>query len=331
MNRFKYIYAPLSLFLVICFVAPAMAAEKSGNLRAPLGEIRWGDSRQKVVAKVKTQLMDRMRKDDKFKGNRVLLQREHSRLLNKVEKFEASYEELDDSSGYQVSVVSDEFSRQNGEAMMHIRDTVANRYYFFVDGGLYKMVVAYNQDYLKDVKFDRFVVQVAQKYGKPGDTEFATRDGDDVLVLATWTKGNTILDVTNKKKFFGTITMSFAQHSTAKRLAAMRKARGDDKESEVGVSAQVKSLTSVSDRDVDVDVVDSIVGDSEFDLNEGRPVDSQRERAEEEKAQKELAAKQKKQKKKKKKRKKKKSKKKSKRDFGDIEATSGGGDDLIIY
>jgi len=333
MNRSKYIQFAVTFLLVLGFAAPAMAkGAPKGDLNAPLGAVKWGDSRQDVVKKVKEQLLDAMRKDDKLKGNRVALQREHTRVLNQVDEFDASYEKLDAKSGYHVSVISEEFSRQNGESMMQIRDTVANRYYFFVDGGLYKMVVAYNQRYLRNVGFEPFVLQVARKYGKPIETEFVEEGDEDVLMEAIWSKGNTMLTVRNQKQFFGTFTMAFAERSTAKRLAAMREARGDDRESAGAITAQVKSLTTESSRVVDADIVDSIIGDSTINLNEGRPVDSQIARAEAEAAQKEQEAKQaSRAKAKKTTKKKKKAKTKSNRDFSDIEASSGGGDDLIIY
>lgn len=334
MNRSQYIRFAVTFLLVLAFAAPAMAkGAPKGDLNAPLGQVKWGDSRKEVVNKVKEQLLDAMRKDEKLKGNRVALQREHARILSKVDEFDASYERLDAKSGYHVSVISDEFSRQNGESMMQIRDTVANRYYFFVDGGLYKMVVAYNQRYLKNVGFEPFVLQVARKYGKPLETVFVEEGADDVLMEAIWSKGNTMLTVRNQKEFFGTFTMAFAERSTAKRLAAMREARGDDRDASGDISAQVRSLTTESSRVVDADIVDSIIGDSTINLNEGRPVDSQIARAEAEAAQKEQEAKQAARAKAKKAstKKKKKAKRKSSRDFSDIEAGSDGGDDLIIY
>jgi len=141
------------------------------------------------------------------------------------------------------------------------------------------------------------------------------------------------LTVKNQKQFFGTFTMAFAERTTAKRLAAMREARGDDRESSAGITAQVKSLTTESSRVVDADIVDSIIGDSSINLNEGRPVDSQIARAAGEAAQKEEEAKQASRAKAKKttKKKKKKSKPKSNRDFSDIESSSDSSDDLIIY
>ncbi|QDG54363.1 hypothetical protein FIV42_27535 [Persicimonas caeni] len=314
----------LSLF---CFALPAFAGSKDG-LSAPLGDIKWGDKKAKVVEKVKQQMLQKLRERDDLKNDRVLMQRERRRVLDEIDRFEKSYEELDKNTSYKVSIISDEFIKGNGEAVMRVKDKIANRYYFFIDGGLYKMVVAYNQQYLKNVGFETFVVQAAKKYGKPDDTAYGYADGEEVLTAAEWTDNNTVLRVKNKKEFYDTFTMTFAEKSTDKRLEAKRESMADDGEGDE-ISSEVKALTARSASDADADVVDSIVGDSDINLNEGRPVDEQVRHGEQAKQAEAVAAKEKKTKKKK--RKKKKRKKKKKRDFSDIEASGGGGDDLIIY
>ncbi len=324
---------PLVVSLVMLFCVPAFARHKSHGLSSPLGTIKWGDSRSDVVAKVKKQLLHKLLERDDLKGDPVRMQRAHKRVLSDVDRFKKSYEKLDKSSGYRVSVISDEFVKGNGEALMRIKDKVANRYYFFVDGGLYKMVVAYNQDYLSNVDFETFVVQAAKKYGKPADTDYGTVGGKDALVSATWSDGTTILQVRNKKEFFGTFTMSFADKSTAKRLEKVHEALRDNDSNKGGVSSRVKALTKQSKTDADKDVVDSIVGDSDINLNEGRPVDEQVRYGKDGKPKGEVASNEKSKKKKKhhKKHHRKHHKHHKKRDFSDIKASSSGGDDLIIY
>lgn len=311
---------------VLCFALPAFAGANDG-LAAPLGNIEWGDKREKVVEKVRQQMLDGLRKRDDLKHDRVLMQRERRRLLDEIARFKKSYEKLDSDTSYKVSIISDEFIKGNGEAVMRVKDKIANRYYFFIDGGLYKMVVAYNQQYLKSVGFETFVVQAAKKYGKPADTTYGYADGEEVLTAAEWKDKKTVLRVKNKKEFYDTFTMTFAEKSTDKRLMAKRESMDDGSDDEE-LSSEVKALTARSSTDADADVVDSIVGDSEINLNEGRPVDEQVRHGEEAQAKEAVAAKEKK---KKKRKKKKRRKKKKKRDFSDIEASGGGGDDLIIY
>lgn len=319
----------LPLFILcLLLAAPALAAKN--DLSSPLGEIEWGDGKKEVVKKVKKQMLSKLRERDELRRDRVLMQRERKRIVDDVARLEKSYEKLGANSDYRVSVISDEFRKDGGQAMMTIKDRVANRYYFFNDGKLYKMVVAYNQSYLKDVDFETFVVQTAKKYGKPDDTEYGDIGDEEALVKAIWKDGKTILRVDNKREFFGTFTMAFVDQRTVERNKKLAQVERDDGDSDK-VSKRVESLTDISKTDADNDVVDSIVGDSEIDLNEGRPVDEQVRHGEQQKeavAAKESAAKKSKAKKKKKKRRK---KKKKKRDFSDIEASSGGGDDLIIY
>jgi hypothetical protein len=190
-------------------------------------------------------------------------------------------------------------------------------------------VVAYNQQYLEGVDFETFAVQTAKKYGKPADTAYGTVDGEEVLTEAVWNDGDTVMTVTNKREFFGTFTMSFAEGSTAKRMAKKRESMGADNSEDV--SSRVKALTASNTSDADDDVVDSIVGESAINLNEGRPVDEQVRHGQDGEADAVASSEEaSKAKKKKTRKKKKKKKKKKKRDFGDIEASSGG-DDLIIY
>lgn len=325
-NSSRLVSGLVVVLSVLCFALPAFA-DKNDGLAAPLGDIEWGDKKEKVVEKVKQQMLAKLRKREDLKHDRVLMQRERRRLLDEIGRFKKSYEKLDNDTSYKVSIISDEFIKGNGEALMRVKDKIANRYYFFIDGGLYKMVVAYNQQYLKNVGFETFVVQAARKYGKPKDTSYGYSDGEEVLTAAEWRDRSTVLRVKNKKEFYDTFTMTFSEKSTDQRLMAKREAMDDGDDAEL--SSEVKALTARSSADADVDVVDSIVGDSEINLNEGRPVDEQVRHGEQADSQDEVAAKE--TKKKKKRRKKKRRKKKKKRDFGDIEASGGGGDDLIIY
>lgn len=324
--------------LALCLVLPGMAttafAQSDEDLSAPLGKISWGDSKKQVVDKVRDQLLDSLRNRKDLKGDRVRMHREHQRVQDKVKEFEESYERLDNKAGYQVSVITDEFLRNNGESLMHIRDRVASRYYFFVDGGLYKMVVAYNQNYLKKVGFETFVVQVAKKYGKPQETEYIERDYEDVLHSATWVDGKTQLNVRDQREYFGTYVMSFGERATVARMEKIREARGETRGgSEGDVSARVRALTDHSDSDGDRNAVEGIIGDLDIDLKAGRPVDVQKAEAEEKKRQEEQAKEQKSKQAAAKKAKPKPTKKKktTKRDFSDIEASSDDSGDLIIY
>jgi hypothetical protein len=321
-----------TLLLALLVSVPATASDK--GLAAPLGNIEWGDSKDEVLDKIKKQMKEQLRERDDLRRDRVAMQRAMKQVNDKHEAVADSYEKLDKNSGYKVSVIAEEFTPNNGESMLRVKDRVASRYYFFVDGGLYKFVVAYNQDYLKDVGFESFVVQTAKKYGRPDDTAYGNIAGEEELKVARWMDKDTVLRVENKKEFFGTYKMVFAERSTLERMNALQKTLVADDSGDEGVSSEVESLKDGPVEDQNRDVVDGLVGDVDVQLNEGRPKDDQVRHGQKESksgsdsvAAKESSSSSKS----KSKSKSSKSKKKEDRDFSNLEAESGGGDDLIIY
>lgn len=331
MRRFLTILAVFALTFVVA-VPSALAKSDKGELSDVLGDIEWGDTKDEVLKKMKDQMMDKARKDPKLKGDRILLQRELKKIKDRTQDAEKSYTRLQGTNtGYEVSIIADEFSTNNGESFLRVKDRVAQRFYFFLNGKFYKLVVAYNQSYLRNADFESFVGSSVKKYGRPTSAEYATIGGEEQLAEVEWQNPETLLAVKNKKEFFGTFTMSFADRQTVKRMMASDKRFGGNDKDEEELSARVQNLTKSDSIDANSNVVDSIVGDVNVNFNEGRPKDDQIRRYDEDGnvvESDEAQAKAEPKKKKKKKRKKKKRTKK-KPDFSDLEAKSG--DDLIIY
>ncbi len=305
--------------------------QKNTGLSAVLGEIEWGDSKAEVLDKMKTQLMAEAKEDAKAKRDPVLLQKARKKALSRYKAADKSYTKLEGTdTGYEVSVIADEFSVNNGESFIRVKDRVAQRFYFFVDGGLYKLVVAYNGSYLRDTDFETFVAVSARKYGRPTSAEYDDIRGEEQLALVTWEDRETSLAVKNKKELFDTYTMAFSDRQTLKRLASQKRRVGGNDKDEEELSATVQDLATSSDTDGNSAIVDQISGGkTNIDFNEGRPKDDQMRRYDEDGnvvAEGEEPEKKKKQQKKKKK---KKRKKKNAPDFSKIKANTD--DDLIIY
>lgn len=322
------------LGLTLSLVSNATAKPRSGSeLAAVLGDVKWGDSKDEVLKKMKSQLMDEARKDEKIKRDPILLQKARKKALERYAEAEKSYKRLEgDNTGYEVSVIADEFSSNNGESFIRVKDKVAQRFYFFVDGAFYKLVVAYNGSYLRGTDFETFVATSARKYGRPTSAEYDDIRGEEQLALVTWEDPETALSVKNKKELFDTYTMAFTDRQTLKRLEASKRRVGGNDKDEAELSSAVQDLMVSSDVDTNRGVVDDLSGGkTNIDFNEGRPKDDQMRRYDEEgniveedgKAVAEKKSKKKKQKKSKKR------KKKQAPDFSKIK--TGGDDDLIIY
>lgn len=319
---------------------PAAQAEDDKALRSVLGEIEWGDSKDTVLDKLRQRMLDKLRKRKELRHDRVRMQRARKRVLDRFKVIKDSYTKLQgEQTGYAVSVIAGEFTKNNNESLLRIKDRVAQRFFFFKDGQFYKMVVAYKQNYLKNIGFEAFISQVARKYGRPEATDYTEIGGEEQMALARWEDDETILRVKNEKEFFGTYVMVFSDREKVEQLKAANEDFGGSDKDEAEVSSRVKDLAADSGSDENRDVVDSMLGESiEVELEDQQAAakkakeEEEKEKAEQEKkkGQTEKVA-EKKDKKKESSGSKPKSGGKD-RDFSDISADSDEEDDqLIIY
>lgn len=111
-------------------------------------------------------------------------------------------------SGYEASLIADDFTANNGEATVRVDDGPAQRYYFFKDEQLYKVLVVYSTNVARQTKFPMFVRKAAGKYGQPVAQQ---KDKDTkAITMATWRDGMTELRVQDRS-LYGTYTMAFIQ------------------------------------------------------------------------------------------------------------------------
>lgn len=332
-HRSLFLTLFLTFGLLLGMTSQAFAKKRDkDDLARVLGDIEWGDSKVKVLEKLKAQRMETLTKDKKLRKDPRKMQYARKKAIDWHKGVEDSYVRFNGKrTGYEASIVQTHYTDRNGESMLRARDKVAQRFFFFMDGQFYKLVVAYDHDYLKGVGFESFAAQAARTYGRPVSTEYAELMGDEELVKVTWQDKANLLDIENYQEFFGTYAMVFTDRKRVERLqASKRNFGGSDKVNDESISGEVAALTNNDGGDKNQDVVDSIVGDVDLDLNEGRPKDEQIRQPQpgEESSDSDTAAKPKKTAKKKKKKRKK--KKVSKRDFSDLKDKAGD-DELIIY
>lgn len=310
---------------------PKVQQQKVDKIAAVLGDMKWGASDKDVVELIKKQRLDEMSKDQKLRKDPLLMQEARKQLVDQLSTIEKTKTELKgDRTGYEVSVIADEFTPNVGESMMVVRDKVAQRYYFFMHGRLYKLVIAYDKEYLKGVDFEPFAAQTAQRYGRPISTDYGDVFGEEELTSVTWEDDGSILAVHNKREFFGTFTMVFSdkqrvQELTKRGLSFGGKGKATKKQAEV--SSEVAQLTRDGGEDPNKNIVDGMVGSVNIDLNEGRPEDDKL-RPEDQESPGESSKPTKTAKDKTKKPKKPKTKKKPRRKFEDLNA---GDNELVIY
>jgi hypothetical protein len=145
--------------------APSASASELDKLK---GDYKWGMNPDEVTSKIQ----DRVRAtyDDKLKKTANDPSR-HDRLrkemMSEVEKVKTKIIKFDgQKSGYDVSIIDQEFLHNAGESMLVTKEETSTRYFFFKNDRLYKMFIAFDKEILQGKSFREFGQLMQQRFGK---------------------------------------------------------------------------------------------------------------------------------------------------------------------
>lgn len=192
--------------------APAAAAVTI-SLEADLGKLKWGMS----LDEVKTAYYEKLDAAyaEKIKDIRDTIKVDELLSQKKKEKseFDASFKRFDTQSDigrYASSIIGTEIQAGVAESIIIIKDEKSQRFLFFSDSKLYKMVVAYDSKYLGESSFEEFVSKIAVKHSEPAKRY--SRDGKDgakVQVAATWSDSTALLWAEDRRDFYGSVVLIY--------------------------------------------------------------------------------------------------------------------------
>lgn len=259
-------------------------APKAG-ISGILGTLDWGANHQQVLDHVKADIDKKYEDELKQVVDALAIDRILRRKADEFASIKKTFVRFTGQrTGYETSLVANDFAQNNDESMLRADDESAQRYYFFKNDRLWKVVVAYNTSVSRNVPFADFVKQVQGKYGEPEAVERHTPPGGQPTPrAATWQDEITHLSVEDRTGFFGTFVMKFVDKSeglaieqarTGKEVAAAPPAVAPAMEDALGDIMQDDGGSSD-------DVVDRLTGVThEVDLQSGRPAYEPLRRAE---------------------------------------------------
>src|SRR5499427_8094699 len=154
--------------------APAASSAEVNKLKAvrlgdpKAGTFKWGMQAEEVMAQVRTAVeakyeprVDKARQDP---GLQQRIRDEKERELSAVKKSYTKFE--GQKTGWDVSIIGPEFQQNTGEAVLVAKEEIWTRYFFFFEGGLYKMFLAFNKDAIEGKSFRDFGKGMEAKYGR---------------------------------------------------------------------------------------------------------------------------------------------------------------------
>jgi len=250
--------------------APSANAEEVNKLKAvslgdpKAGSFKWGMSADEVMAQVKNSILKRYRPrveaaaQDPGKQQRI--RDEQEKEINAVKKSYTKFE--GQKTGWDVSIIGPEFEQNTGEAVIVAKEEIWTRYFFFFEGGLYKMFLAFNKDAIEGEPFRDFGKSMEAKYGRAREVyrDEKMKDGmRHILDHYEWAAKGDKLRLIDRSEFYGVYCLVLADAQTQSREAEKRKLVNPETSSK---DALVEAVTAKdnNDRDANDNIIDRITG-----------------------------------------------------------------------
>lgn len=215
--------------LVVCVLALGVFAPLTARatpIAESMGDLRWGlstdDVERFLVRKVKERAADELRKAKGAKKAAI-----ESRRDQQVRQIQGSLVHFDGRSAYDSGPVADQFTHNNGEAMLSYDDGSSRNYYFFIGDRLWKWYKSFPAKDFGGKDFKRFQKSITKKYGsgrvKSGEMYAGTGEERQWI---EYIDRNTRLRAVDKTKPHGEYGLVFEEMETVRSLASLRTASG---------------------------------------------------------------------------------------------------------
>jgi hypothetical protein len=240
---------------------PTASASELDKLK---GEFKWGMSSQEVVAKVqdkvRTTYQERL---DKSANDPTRNDRLRKQMMADVDSVKSKLVKFDDQkTGYDVSIVDQEFLRNAGESMLVAKEENATRYFFFRNDGLYKMFLAFDKEILQGKSFRDFGKQMQKRFGKAREVTVQEKTKSGVRVKLDhfiWTaKDGDTLRLVDRSEFYDVYCLVMYDSAVAKQQDELRQARVAGPKPDSLIEAV--TAPAANERDPNDNIIDRITG-----------------------------------------------------------------------
>jgi hypothetical protein len=241
--------------------APTASASELDKLK---GDYKWGMTPDEVVGKVQERL--RATYDEKLKKSaqdptrhdriRKEMIAESDKLKGKVIKFDGQ------TTGYDVSIIDQEFVQNSGESMLTAKEDTATRYFFFKNERLYKMFIALDKEILQGKSFRDFGKLMQARFGKAKEVTVEEKSKAGVQVKLdhfVWgSKSGDKLRLVDRSEFYDVYCLVIYDGNVEKEQEAIRLSRRTGPKQDALVEAV--TAKTANDLDPNVNVLDEITG-----------------------------------------------------------------------
>jgi len=213
-------------------VASASPRANEGAVKELMGEYDWGMTPDQVLGVIEKKIASTY--EEQIKKTPDVF--EQTRLRKQIKAEVADVKKTlipfnGQKTGWDVSIVEGEFGHKNDESMLvwQERDqkgAIGNqRFFFFVDGKLWKMFIAFNMDAYADKSFDVFRKAMESRYGRSAEQTRINAEGKEVFASIYWRGGGYYLRAIDLLQFYANFCLAISDDTVEKWIATRRQER----------------------------------------------------------------------------------------------------------
>ena len=204
--------------------AKAAAAPQSDKIGDAMSGLKWGMSREDLIKASTNKIKEKYRPllaktKDAVEEDR--LRQEARSELDALKKGSVDFDGR--STGWDVSFLKGEFTQNNNESMLVVRDGNSQNFYFFIEGKLWKWYKAFDAAVFPAGNFGVFSATLQKKFGEGKPAEAGKRK------WLEWQDKTTQLRAVDETDFYGFYCLVFEEKATLDQLARLRTNAPEDK------------------------------------------------------------------------------------------------------
>jgi hypothetical protein len=182
-----------------------------------------------------------------------------TKLNNELDKLRRSYVRFNgQNTGWEVSFIGDEFTHNNGEALLVVTEPNKQEFYMFIGDRLWKRYVAFNANQFAGLSFADFRQRIEARYGQArAITETNEETGQTRTTGIRWHDDTSYMRAVDNTQFYGVFCLVFEEKATADNITGLR--RNPSKRPERR-NAMIDAVTTGGVSNSNADIVDRLTG-----------------------------------------------------------------------
>jgi hypothetical protein len=233
------------------------------KISAALGEIKWGMNEDAVLNLLIKNVHERYRPLIAKTKDAIEDDRLRVRERDDVDDIKKSLMRFDgQTTGWDLGFLRDEFTHNNGESMVVVKDSNSQNFYFFIGGKLWKWYKAFDSSTFGGKGGGEFATAIERKFGQGKQIEGELYPSAEKRQWIEWEDKKTRLRAIDQTSFYGFYCLVFEDKQTLQTIASLR--TNPSNRHEMKKHALVESVTSEVDMPTNPDgapnIVDRITG-----------------------------------------------------------------------